>query len=432
MRWKWKTKLLVFVVATAVQAQLPGRSSQVQPATPGTTASQQGILQAGSETLVLPRSTPFCLFITKTISTETVKAGERVTFRLGDEISAQGLTLAAPGTEVSATVTARNPGRPNRDGKLYFAFDDLRLVNGVAAPLRIIKPPDLDYPDWDFWRWVFSPLGKGDPKIQDSGACLRAEIKTNITLNAAEVRGFPSPLAGWKNRLRRLLSDSFAAMNQLERVHGLNFKHNFETGDEIAEFDFASGHEYVIGPCKHCFSPLAQPASINHFTEYRLITVFFLQADGVHALYSTEPHLLHGSRGNTSRILKGHFSAILALFGQELIVLEESPDCRILRFDAGNYPHKVLDSMDCREVLGDSPEQPYSLRSAQLLNEKYTGDAPSQLSSKRDLVTMSLAGGQANSSLQMVPVPQMQLYSRSDPTWEDTTHIVYLRKRVVN
>src|SRR6478752_4831087 len=55
--------------------------------------------------ILLRRNTPVCLRPSRDLSALNTKLGDHVTFRLHGDVSAEGLIVAADGTEVSGTAT---------------------------------------------------------------------------------------------------------------------------------------------------------------------------------------------------------------------------------------------------------------------------------------------------------------------------------------
>jgi hypothetical protein len=379
------------------------------------------------ETITLRQKTPFCMSITHNVSTATAKVGDRVSFRVGKDVSAEGLTVVAKGTEVGATISrVRKPRHFSIDGRLDFAFDDLPLLTGQAISIRDRRenePPSqlgilIWIPPLVVWR--------GDDRTLDERECLKAETTRDISLDKAEVTKLQPPQTNWRTSLQQLFSKPMVLPDEAHLRQSIPTD---KMADEIMEFDLDSGRERRIASCKGCFSPVAQPSWVNHFTQARETTVLFLRADGVYALYTHDQFSL-GYYGNQVQILKGSFSAILEVRGYDIAVLEMKPlSCRILILSITDHPKQIVDSIPCAEATGGSLHPSIRVRSGQFLGSRYVGDVESQIPPRRSLVTGSLDSFYSiASSLEAVPIKEMPLSIRFDPTWSDAMHIVYLRK----
>ena len=95
--------------------------------------------------------------------------------------------------------------------------------------------------------------------------------------------------------------------------------------------------------------------------------------------------------------------------------------------DDATQPATVLDTMDCSQIAADFSRSGQLLRPAQFMKDQYVGDVPSQTPLKRDLV---IVFPDANTG-PVLPLLQSQSYSRFDPTWEDASHIAYIRKPIL-
>ena len=141
-----KRSVAVFLMfALAASPAVQGRQQTTDEEQQGPSASLSSAQAAGAvkpalqadgskDHILLRRNTPVCLRPSRDLSGRDAKAGDHLTFRLHGDVSAEGLIVAADGTEVPATVTeAKKSGRLVRDGKLTFRFDPL-LSHRRACP----------------------------------------------------------------------------------------------------------------------------------------------------------------------------------------------------------------------------------------------------------------------------------------------------------
>src|SRR5581483_1122729 len=219
-----------------------------------------------ADALVLHKGTPVCLLVTETVSSTTAKAGDHVTFRVDNDLSAQGLTVVSPGTKIDATL--RKVQRPRSwvlDAGLGFSLDTLRLVDGQTVALKPRKTHgDSIWSDDEtsFWMVALAPITvpwmatqKGDETSQGPGMCLPAETAQDITLDKRKVeslqpQGSIAGEANWKTQLQQMLPPSLALNTSVPEP---------EQGEEIEELDLTSGQERRLDKCKHCVSPVAYP-----------------------------------------------------------------------------------------------------------------------------------------------------------------------------
>jgi len=200
-----------------------------------------------ADALVLHKGTPVCLLVTETVSSTTAKAGDHVTFRVDNDLSAQGLTVVSPGTKIDATL--RKVQRPRSwvlDAGLGFSLDTLRLVDGQTVALKPRKTHgDSIWSDDEtsFWMVALAPITvpwmatqKGDETSQGPGMCLPAETAQDITLDKRKVeslqpQGSIAGEANWKTQLQQMLPQSLALNTSLPGP---------EQGEEIEELDLTS------------------------------------------------------------------------------------------------------------------------------------------------------------------------------------------------
>jgi YVTN family beta-propeller protein len=176
-----------------------------------------GIVQSGTtsrslETITLVKGTPVCLVSSQRISTRTARAGERVLFRVGQDVTARALLsrtedsgpiIIPKGTEVWATIQqVRRPENWARDGKLSFTFESLPLENGNSVSLQPPTQPktSLGQEIKDTLTdpyIVFVPMAipflplmvfeKGQEPVLTKKTCVPQEIAEEVVLNKEEV-----------------------------------------------------------------------------------------------------------------------------------------------------------------------------------------------------------------------------------------------------
>ena len=380
---------------------------------------------------VLHKGTPLCLLATETVYSTTAKAGDHVTFQVGNDLSVQGLTVVPPGTKIDATL--RKVQRPRnwlRNAELGFSLDTLRLVNGqrvALKPHKIHRNSMWADDESSFWMVVFAPLSvpwmattKGDEASQGPGTCLPAETAQDITLDKNEVeslqpQGLIAGEANWKTRLQQMLPQSQALDTSLPEP---------DQGEEIVELDLASGQERRLNKCNRCSSPVAYSFGLHR------IDIYFLDSGKLHATSSDtkEPYTRYGKWG----VLNGKFSRILAVMGTDgksgtfadFALLQWSGNqCKVLRVSQVLSLPRIVDSADCSEIGKRLQPGELALRPAQILGDKYVTDmaAPNGLH--------GLAIGSLTTPDRLTPIRNLDAsYSRFDPVWRDPTHIVYMRK----
>jgi DNA-binding beta-propeller fold protein YncE len=196
------------------QNQTPGMyvSDSANPPTSSGPDRQEGATARGSETIVLAKGTPVCLFSSQRISTRTAKVGDRVLFRVGKDVLAHTLiarkeehspVIIPKGTEVWATVRqVRKPQNWARDGSLSFAFESLTLENGNTVPIGPPTQPKTSlgqelkdalsdpYVVWLPAAIPFLPLmafDKGEEPVLTKTTCVPQEIADEVVLNKEQV-----------------------------------------------------------------------------------------------------------------------------------------------------------------------------------------------------------------------------------------------------
>ncbi len=166
-----------------------------------------------SEKITLMKGTPVCLFPRQDVSSKTAWVNNRVAFHVGRDIAVDGVTVIAGGTEVWATVSeVQRPEIGGQDGRLSFAFEALRLVNGKTVPIQtfhlprrtMIQPPKQKRPagkaiaetlsdPYVIW-WPVAvpflalvPFQKGQEIALNNYQCVPEEIAEDVVLNKEEV-----------------------------------------------------------------------------------------------------------------------------------------------------------------------------------------------------------------------------------------------------
>jgi len=393
-----------------------------------------------ADELVLHKGLPLCMLATENVSTQTAKVGDPVKFRIGNELSVEGLTVAPKGSEVTAMVSkVKKPRNWLRDGELAFALNDLKLINGQTVPVQARRVPKYNVwtdPDGEiaFWLVVLAPItvpmmihDKGDDGVQAPAVCLHAEIAQDVRVNRAEIAGLQRDeiLSGeknWKTRLRELLPQPM--------VLDTSF-HDLGTAQEIMELNLITGRERRLGKCKHCFSPVTCDkcgmASSNGFD------VYFIDKWGIYNLYADDQE--DGKNYGRYGIVAGRFTRILAIdkdaskgvFADIAVLQSSANSCKILRVSRPLGPGEIVDSIDCKEVVDDASRSGHiALRPAQILDMKYLTDV-SAAPGVRTVAVGSLDGTAASQATLVENLDNS--YSRFDPVWRDATRILYVRER---
>ncbi len=101
-----------------------------------TGASQTPTVAANSATK-LEDATPVLLRTKEELSSGTAKVGDRVPFRVTEDVKAGDLVVIQRGAEALGVVTAVQPRRrKGHGGSLDVAIQSVQLLNGEPAPLR--------------------------------------------------------------------------------------------------------------------------------------------------------------------------------------------------------------------------------------------------------------------------------------------------------
>ena len=254
-------KNMIAAVIVLALFQADARGWQNQPSSSTGEQSPPAPSQS-SDAFVLHKGLPLCLLPTQTISTQTAKVGDRVTFKTGNDLSVEGLTVVARRTEVSATIReAKKPANGWRDGELAFTLDDLKLIDGKTVPLHGRKEPKESI--WNDPRVVgfvvIAPFfistmahEKGVDASKGPEVCLYTEIGQDIALNRDEIaalqpKGTVGGEANWKTKLQQLLPQPFAFDTS---------SNDAQEGQEIMELNLDSGRERRLTRCDHCYSPM--------------------------------------------------------------------------------------------------------------------------------------------------------------------------------
>ncbi len=92
------------------------------------------------EALILQDATPVKMRLSQTLSSETARVGDTVSFEVLEDIMVNGLIVIKQGSDAIATVTeARAKRRMGKGGKLDVNIDYVRLVTGEKVPLRAVR-----------------------------------------------------------------------------------------------------------------------------------------------------------------------------------------------------------------------------------------------------------------------------------------------------
>jgi hypothetical protein len=179
-------------------------------------AATHGLQAGGSKDhILLRRNTPVCLRPSRDLSAGNTKLGDHVTFRLHGDVSAEGLIVAADGTEVSGTATeVKRSGRFLRDGKLTFRFDPLLLATGEPVPLmnhirtERLPGPTYDMGEVNIFALPFIPIVlffKGDEAKVAENQCMDLAIASDVSLDQIEIIRKQPQSGSWKARLQQLI-----------------------------------------------------------------------------------------------------------------------------------------------------------------------------------------------------------------------------------
>jgi hypothetical protein len=333
-------------------------------------AAIHGLQADGSKDhVLLRRNTPVCLRPSHDLSALDTKIGDHVSFHLHGDISAEGLIVAADGTEVSAIATeVKRSGRFLRDGKLTFRFDPLLLATGEHVPLmKHLRTERSPGPSYDIEEGnIMSipvireaitvaaipivPFLKGDEARVAENQCMDMAIANDISLDKAEIIRKQQQSGSWKTRLQQLILHDVALQTALPPGAGKPM----DSGNDIMEFDLISGNERRLGECHHCYSPVACPdCFLPGANGYQIV---FLQANGIYAMWADPKHdVKHGSQ---TRLSVRTFSRIVGVLGADLAVLDAGPQaCRIVLLRTNPFPVEPLDAMDCDEVAPGYAQQ---------------------------------------------------------------------------
>ncbi|HEX3154548.1 MAG TPA: hypothetical protein VHV32_07985, partial [Candidatus Angelobacter sp.] len=314
------------------------------------------------------RNTPVCLRPSRDLSAANTKLGDHVTFHLHGDVSAEGLIVAADGTEVSATaIEVKKSRRLLRDGKLTFRFDPLLLA--TEEPVRLMnhirteRPPGPAYvAEGDIFSIPiigpvlavpFIPIAlffKGDEAKVAENQCMDMAIASDVSLDQAEIIRKQPQSGSWKARLQQLILRDSAPPAALPPGAGTPT----QPGNNIMELDLISGKERRLGECHHCYSPVACPdCFLPGADRYKIA---FLQADGIHAMWADSKHdVKHHSQ---IRVSVRTFSRIVGVLGADLAALDAGPQaCRIVLLSTDQGPVQPLDAMDCDEVAPGYAQQ---------------------------------------------------------------------------
>ncbi|HNY39560.1 MAG TPA: hypothetical protein PKJ41_04165 [Bryobacteraceae bacterium] len=103
-----------------------------------------GVLPAGATLaqapLVLQDATPIRLRLSETLSSETARVGDTVSFEVLEDIDVGGLLVIKQGSPAVATITeAQAKRRMGRGGKLDVNIDYVRMVTGDKVALRAVR-----------------------------------------------------------------------------------------------------------------------------------------------------------------------------------------------------------------------------------------------------------------------------------------------------
>jgi PEGA domain len=118
--------------AVAQSNSPPSPSSQSQPANAQPTAPTKGF--------VLEDGTAVTLRLGRTLSSAEAHAGDRVDFKVAEEVSINRIVVILRDSPASGTViTAHKKRRMGRAGKLDVSIDSVQLADGEKVTLRAVK-----------------------------------------------------------------------------------------------------------------------------------------------------------------------------------------------------------------------------------------------------------------------------------------------------
>jgi hypothetical protein len=309
-----------------------------------------------------------CLRPSQDLSAGNTKLGDHVTFHLHGDVSAEGLIVAADGTEVSGTATeVKKSARLLRDGKLTFRFDPLVLATGEHVPLmNHIRTERLPGPTYAVEEGNIATLPvvgevltvasipillffKGDEAKVAENQCTDMAIASDVSLDQAEIIRKQPQSGSWKARLQQLILRDGAPPTALPPGAG----RSMQSGNNIMELDLISGNERRLGECHHCYSPVHCPdCFLPGADRYKIV---FLQADGIYAMFADSKHVV--KHREQVRVSLRRFSRIVGVLGADLAVLDAGPQtCRIVLLNT-DLPLEPLDAMDCDEVAPGYAQQ---------------------------------------------------------------------------
>jgi len=100
-----------------------------------------GFAQAVPPGEVVPTGTGVEIELLEDISSESLKAGQSVPFKLVQAVEVNGVTLLTAGTQFSGTVTSVNPsGHWGKAGAFDLKLDPLKLADGALARVDFHRP----------------------------------------------------------------------------------------------------------------------------------------------------------------------------------------------------------------------------------------------------------------------------------------------------
>jgi len=368
------------MLALAAQPSVQGRQQTTDEGQQGPSASlliaqaaeaaTHGLQADGSKNhILLRRNTPVCLRPSRDLSAGNTKLGDHVTFHLHGDVSAEGLIVAADGTEVSGTATeVKRSSRFLRDGKLTFRFDPLLLATGEHVPLmNHIRSERLPGPTYAVEEGNIAtlpvvgevltvasipimPFLKGyEAKVAEK-ECIDLAIASDVSLDQAEIIRKQPQSGSWKARLQQLILRDGAPPTGLPSGAGTSM----QSGNNIMELDLISGKERRLGECHHCYSPVHCPdCFLPGADRYKIA---FLQADGIYAMFADSKHDV--KHGGQVRVSLRKFSRIVGVLGADLAVLDAGPQtCRIVLLSTDQGPVEPLDAMDCDQVAPGYAQQ---------------------------------------------------------------------------
>jgi hypothetical protein len=118
--------------ALAQSSSPPSPSSQSQPA--------NALPRAPTKGFVLEDGTAVTLRLGRTLSSADAHAGDRVDFKVAEEVSVNRIVVILRDSRASGTViTAHKKRRMGRAGKLDVSIDSLQLADGEKVTLRAVK-----------------------------------------------------------------------------------------------------------------------------------------------------------------------------------------------------------------------------------------------------------------------------------------------------